>query len=290
VFVVGAHGYVGVRVMIYAADADGEGSTVPEPVAVTRSGTSRGDVASLPWSGVLESLRSETAPAVVWLLDGARDNEVERLQELVAGAPGSTHVVMVSTCTVYGDRGGDLCDERSPLQLITGHAQVKVDCERTLAESGLTWCSLRLGALYGIDDRPDRGERRDRVETWTSQARSTGQVVVPDPKHWRGWLHRDQAARALVRAARKRVEGIINVASSNMTFGQAADLAAAPWGAAVVGSDAPDPCDYRVDAATARTLGLLDEATGENLADVVTAFASPSHPTIHHRGADGQPE
>jgi nucleoside-diphosphate-sugar epimerase len=278
-FVVGGHGYVGCRVMA-AAEADGD-----DPVVVSRSGDTRRGTSSIAWADLERVLRGTAgAVSVVWLLDGAKDEEPRRLRSLVDWAASarlsepsqSAHVVLVSTCTVYGDRGGGECTEDTPLDLVSEHARVKAECEQILAGSRLSWCVQRLGALYGIDDRRVRA---DRVQTWVTQARNEGVVRVPDPAHWRGWLHRDQAARALWRAARDRTVGTFNVASANLRFGDAVALAAAAFGARVVGADKPDPCNYRVDAGRARALDLLDERPGENLAATIRAFVGSLSPT-----------
>lgn len=265
-FVVGGHGYVGSRV-VAAAEADGASVEV-----VSRAGGERFGRPSTPWLELAGRIRQRSEPfAVVWLLDGAKHAEDARLAELVAMAPGDTHVVFVSTCTVYGDQQGRLCAEDTALRLVTAHARLKAGCERLLAESGLSWCVQRLGALYGVDDR---GVRVDRVEKWVTQAARAGVVTVPEPQHWRGWLHREQAARSLWRAGRDRVTGVFNVASANLRFGEAAETAAALFAARVEGDGNPDPCDYRVDASLARERGLLDERPGEDLASTVRAFAA----------------
>ena len=232
----------------------------------------------LPWAGLAKALVDRAPASLVWLLDGAEHAELERLAELLHWAPMGTHVVLVSTCTVYGDRDGSVCDEEQPLDLRTPHARLKAQAEAMLAESTLSWCVQRLGALYGVDDR---GARTDRVEKWVTAAATTGEVHVPDPDHWRGWVHRDQAARSLWRAARSRTAGVFNVASANLTFGQAAGQAAEPFGATVVADEAVDLCDYRIDATKARSCGLLDEFPEENLATTVSAFVRHRYPDRH---------
>ena len=264
-YVIGGHGYVGSRVV---ADAAERGFDV---YAVTRTGTRGQDRPSIAWADLQAELRRQTQPpSAIWLLDGAKHAEVDRLAELIAWAVPGTHVVLVSTCTVYGDQQGHLCAEDVPLQLVAPHARVKATCEQMLADSGLSWCVLRLGALYGVDDR---GIRADRVQKWVTQAAEAGVVTVPEPTHWRGWLHRDQAARALVRAAGQGTTGVVNVASANMTFADAAGMAAGLFGARVEGDGKHDPCNYQVDSTTARQLGILDEHPGEDLLSC-TAFAT----------------
>ncbi|WP_131746332.1 NAD(P)-dependent oxidoreductase [Frankia sp. Cppng1_Ct_nod] len=263
VYVVGGHGYVGSRVVTEA----GRGGVV----VVSWAGDSRRGVPSLAWQEFLDHVESSGPCSVVWLLDGVKHAEPQRLDELLAVASPEAHVVSVSTCTVYGARHDDLCGENEPVQLLTTHARLKAGCEQTLITSGRSWCVLRLGALYGIDDR---GVRKDRIEKWVTQAAGHGTVAVPEPAHWRGWLHRDQAARALWRAASHRVTGLFNVASANLTFGQAARSAADLFGVSVESDGNPDPCSFQINATAARTCGLLDELAGEDLASATASFVA----------------
>ncbi|SRR6266511_1453874 len=265
-YVIGGHGYVGSRVLAEAVD---QGLDVE---VVSRTGGPRQGRSSVAWPDLEALIRRQSHPSVVWLLDGAKHAETDRLAELLTWAPpAGTHVVAVSTCTVYGDQHGGLCAEDTPLQLLTPHARVKATSEQMLADSGLSWCVLRLGALYGIDDR---GIRADRIEKWVTQAAQAGVVTVPEPSHWRGWLHRDQAARALVRAASQRTTGVFNVASANMTFADAAGTVASLFDARVESDGKPDPCNYQVDSTAARERGLLDERPAEDLPSCTRAFAA----------------
>lgn len=252
----GGHGYVGAGV-VTAAEREQRSVTI-----VSRAGDTRDGRSSVAWPDWVRQLDRHTGP-VVWLLDGAKHEEPTRLTEFITTAGPDVHVVLVSTCTVYGNQGDRLCPETAPIALLGRHAQVKFACEQLLARSSLHWSVLRLGALYGPDGR---GVRRDRTQTWVQQAATVGTVVVPDPEHWRGWVHRDQAARALWRVVRDGRTGVFNVASSNATFGQAAASAAGAFGATVVAGDGPDLCSYRVDAAAARAVGILDEQSGEDIA------------------------
>ena len=263
-FVVGGHGHVGARVVAYAAEA-----YVPIEV-VSRAGGERRGVPSLAWSELPGMLAKQCEPgSVIWLLDGAKHDEPQRLAEFVAAAPAGTHVVFASTCTVYGDQHGALCDERVAPQPATAHAMVKAGCERMLADSELRWCVQRFGALYG-----GGGGDSDRVRRWVRQAVADRIVTVPEPDHWRGWLHRDQAARALVRAAADGTEGVFNVASANLRFVDAVKPAAALVNARIAAEGPADLCDYRIDAALARAVGLLDEQSGEDVASTIAAFAA----------------
>lgn len=273
VFVVGGHGYVGWRVVTLGLEA-GE-----DPRIVSRDGGALGGRASLAWADWVRQLAGAGPSSVIWLLDGAKHDEASRLPEMLAAAPPQTHVVFVSSCAVYGDAGGELCSEDHAQQLTTANARIKASSEQLLSASPVSVCVQRLGALYGVDRR---GVRADRVEDWVMQAAGSGTVVVPEPTHWRGWVHADQAARALWRAAARRTAGTFNIASANHTFGEAAGYAALIFAGSVNGDGRPDRCNYRVDSAAARAAGLLDERPGEDLAGAVQSF-------IHERYPDGLP-
>ncbi|PUB30124.1 nucleoside-diphosphate-sugar epimerase [Promicromonospora sp. AC04] len=262
-FVVGGNGYVGSALVGLAPDG---------AVVVSRAGIEPGAIA---WSDLPRALDETIAPVIVWLLDGAKHDEPARLAELIEAVPPGAHVAYVSTCTVYGYQPGDPCAEDTPLELLAPHARVKAAGEQALADAQISTTVLRLGALYGPDPR---GIRRDRVEQWLTEARDHGTVTVPDPAHWRGWLHRDQAARALLAAARMRVAGVFNVSSADATFAGAARPAADWFAAQVVGADAADPLNYRIDSTRAREAGILSVLPDEDLPACITAFAKAHWP------------
>ncbi|GIE93882.1 NAD-dependent epimerase/dehydratase family protein [Paractinoplanes rishiriensis] len=265
-YVVGAQGYLGSRVM---ASALGAGV---EATAVSRSGDTRHGISSISWSQLLKDLSAKPGrrTEVIWILDGAKHNELDRLSDLLGVAGEAIYITAVSSCTVYGDQQGRSCDETTPRSLMTDNAQLKAACEDALEASSVSYSALRLGALYGVDDR---GVRQDRIEKWVTEAAREGSVTVPEPTHWRGWLHREQGARALLRAASRRIEGVFNVASSNYRFGDAAAFAATHFDAAVASDGKDDPMDYRIDSTKAERACLLDQLGGEALPDAVTSFA-----------------
>lgn len=265
IFVVGGHGYVGTRIAAVAQELGGLTH------AVSRQGGTRFGISSTSWSDFLTELPVCDDARVIWLLDGANDDELDRLAELLSAAKSDVSVVAVSTCTVYGNRGDELCSEGMDRQLLAPHAKVKAAVEDALAAAPVTSCAMRLGALYGIDDR---SARPDRIETWVGEARRDGVITVPDPEHWRGWLHRDQAARALYRAAVQRVAGVFNVATANLTFRQAVEPVARGTGAQVRAGSTPDPLSYRVDSRAAVAAGLLDVLPGESLEEATDAYLS----------------
>lgn len=119
IFVVGGHGYVGTRI---AAEVQDTGERVH---AVSRNGGTRFGLPSTSWPDFLTALPEHEDARVIWLLDGANDDEPERLSELLAAVRPDAAVVAVSTCTVYGDRGDEMCTEKFERHLLTSHAKIK---------------------------------------------------------------------------------------------------------------------------------------------------------------------
>lgn len=263
-YVVGGHGYVGSRVIAFAS------LNQHEATAVSRDGDERRGIPSIAWADFIAGQAKRSEPtSVVWLLDGAKHAEPERLEELLGAARPSLHIALVSSCTVYGDRNGESCTEETPLSLVTANAKLKATCEEMVTASHTTWSIMRLGALYGPDDR---GVRRDRVEKWVTEASTEGTVTIPAPSHWRGWLHREQAARSLYRVAIERLGGTFNVSTSNYRLGDAAGFAAALFGATVRDDGKIDPLNYTINAGEARNAKILDERPGEDIASTVASF------------------
>ncbi|MGH3972088.1 MAG: NAD-dependent epimerase/dehydratase family protein [Pseudonocardiaceae bacterium] len=263
-FVVGGRGYVGSEVISLAGN---------DAVVVSRDGAD----GSMSWQRLLAELPTALSPVIVWLLDGAKHDELRHLDSLIEVLPDDSHVVYVSTCTVYGNTGGALCDEGATLSLLAPHARLKASGEAALNDAAIGAAVLRLGALYGADPRVIR---KDRIETWLVEARDHRRVTVPDATHWRGWLHRDQAARALHAAAETRALGVFNVATANATFAGAVTPAAELFNAQIMDADLVDPLSYRIDASKARREGLLTTFPSEDLTACTRAFAAQRWPGV----------
>ena len=166
---VGGQGYVGSRV-VDAAIMEGA-----DPVVISRTGLPRLDRASIAWPDFEALLHEQSGPpVVVWLLDGAKHAETERLGELLSWAPAEAYIALVSTCTVYGDRHGDLCTEQTPLDLVMPHARVKAECEGMLADS----------RLRGVQQLPDRVMNGVNSVAARRRALTRNPVDTSRPANW----------------------------------------------------------------------------------------------------------
>ena len=112
-------------------------------------------------------------------------------------------IIYTGSCSIYGDANGDWINEATTAQPRDEHGAVLLEAERQLlamAGQQRGVCILRLAALYG----PDR-EFEQRF------ARLAGSTQPGRGDRFTNWIHRDDAAAAVVAALDGHWSGIINV-------------------------------------------------------------------------------
>jgi nucleoside-diphosphate-sugar epimerase len=138
-----------------------------------------------------------------------------------AGAVGVRHIVCVSSAMVYGAWEGSPIPltEEAPVRPNTGatYAVHKAEVERLLAE----WKEAHPGSTASIL-RPapvlERGRRDWRAKVWSGAVRVRVRGTGPTAQ----FLHPDDLASAIVLAARRRLDGVYNVAPDGWIPGQRA--------------------------------------------------------------------
>jgi nucleoside-diphosphate-sugar epimerase len=111
---------------------------------------------------------------------------------LARGGSLPQHFVYISTSGVYGDCGGALIDETSPLRPQTDRARRRADAERRLREwgarSGVRVSILRVPGIYAADRLPVA-----RIERGTP-------ALQPQDDSYVNHVHADDLARMIVAA------------------------------------------------------------------------------------------
>lgn len=130
---------------------------------------------------------------------------------------GVPHLVLVSSVSVYGNYDGDWCDEAMPCRPRGAYAESKWGAEQYAQEFVERACNsltiLRFATLYGEGD-PGNVARLIRLI-------ERGRFIWPGPGDTRkSLIHRDDAARACLRAAEQGLAGtaIFNVAAPAVTI------------------------------------------------------------------------
>jgi nucleoside-diphosphate-sugar epimerase len=144
----------------------------------------------------------------------------------IAKEAGVPRVIYASSCSVYGYTKDELYDETSPAVSNYPYGISKLQGEQALmqlVDDQFSVISLRQGTISGYSPRM----RLDLiVNTMFKAAVSGKKITVNNPAIWRPILSIKDAVQAYVRSIESSMDisGIFNVASSNYTVGEVADL------------------------------------------------------------------
>jgi nucleoside-diphosphate-sugar epimerase len=161
-----------------------------------------------------------------------------------------------STCSVYGI-GGDILDERAPLNPVSLYARTKIESEKIILGMGDEYfCPtvLRMGTLYGFSPRM----RFDLVvNTMSMKSHVNGGIQVFGGDQWRPLLGVEDAAEVYIRCLEAKLEDVgnqvFNVGSDDQNYriDEVAQLISEALGGVPISRDQSnlDSRDYRVSFA-----------------------------------------
>ena len=112
-------------------------------------------------------------------------------------------IIYTSSCSVYGDRGGSLVDEETPVQPSSESGKALRETEQILLSGSsekMNVCVLRLGGIYG----PNR-------ELLKIYSRIAGKTLSGNGKEPANWIHLDDIVRGIDFARQHRLQGIYNL-------------------------------------------------------------------------------
>lgn len=113
------------------------------------------------------------------------------------------HVTYLSSAGVYGDQGGELCNELTPPDQTNTANSLLVQAERmvlALNASLVQTCVLRLGGIYGPDKDIPSFIRR-----------AAGCRVPKNGAHINAWVHLEDIIRGVTFAWERRLQGTYNL-------------------------------------------------------------------------------
>lgn len=112
-------------------------------------------------------------------------------------------IIYTSACSVYGDLGGQVVDEDTPVNPSQDNYQILAETEQVLlsqSSSNLKVCVLRLGGIYG----PGR-------ELLKIYSRAAGQTRPGEGKEPANWIHLDDIVGAIEFARHYHLDGVYNL-------------------------------------------------------------------------------
>jgi nucleoside-diphosphate-sugar epimerase len=182
-----------------------------------------------------------------------------------------------STCSVYGI-GGDLLDEKAPLNPVSLYARTKIESEKIILGMGDDYFSptiLRMGTLYGYSPRM----RFDLVvNTMSMKSFTDGQIQLFGGGQWRPLLGVEDAAEAYIKCLEADLRDVgnqvFNVGSDqqNYQIQQVAKIIGTALGDIPISQDNSnlDSRDYRVSfSKLTQTLGFEPQQTIADAARVI---------------------
>ena len=123
----------------------------------------------------------------------------------VAAEAGVQHFVLVSSVSVYGGSGSELCDEASPCRPASAYAESKWRAELRATEvaraTGMGLTILRMATIYGEGDPGNVGRLMRSIDRGRFIWIGTG-------SNRKSLIHREDAARACLVAVTKSGPGI----------------------------------------------------------------------------------
>lgn len=124
-----------------------------------------------------------------------------------AAKPFNTHFVHLSTDFVFDGKAGPYREEDTPNPL-SYYAESKVESEKVVQNSGLSWAILRTIIIYGVVD----DVQRSNLVLWTKSSLEEGKAINVITDQYRSPTLAEDLADACIAACLKKANGIYHVA------------------------------------------------------------------------------
>lgn len=173
-------------------------------------------------AGLSNDPMAELDPAMNFVANAAVPSYLAYLAKLA----GVRRMIYASSCSVYGYKVNELCDEEAPVAPAYPYGISKLQGEQgvlRMGDDGLSVIALRKGTICGYSPRM----RFDLVvNTMYKSCLQDNRIVVNNASLWRPILDMRDAVSAYLRAiqADYSISGVFNVASDNYTVGQMGDM------------------------------------------------------------------
>ncbi|MEJ7602650.1 MAG: SDR family oxidoreductase [Kofleriaceae bacterium] len=200
---------------------------------------------------------------------------------------GVARFVFASSCSVYGARGQQRCDEATPPDPLTQYARDKLACERLMFADGgaMAVTAVRAATVSG----PAPRLRLDLVvNRMTATAYYENEVVIADPETVRASVHVDDLAAvyaALLDRPPEQIAGrVVNVAAGSWRLGDlAVDIAARAGARWRCSGGSIDRRSYAVACTELVRLGIAVTRTPLDAAsELMDRFAAGVYPGAPH--------
>lgn len=127
---------------------------------------------------------------------------------------GIKQFLYASTCSVYGDSSeAVLVESSTKMKPVSLYGDTKLKSELEIMKTGVKYCILRLGTLFGYSQRM----RFDlAINLFIAKAIKDEEITVFGGEQYRPFLHVEDAADGFIKALEGKWYGIFNVAIRNI--------------------------------------------------------------------------
>lgn len=147
----------------------------------------------------------EKEPEACWAVN------VNAVQFLVdACGRANTHFIQLSTDFIFDGTYGPL-DEMAIPHPVNRYGESKLEAERIIQQSHLSWCILRTVLVYGVT--PDMS--RSNIVLWVKKSLEEGKVIQVVNDQWRTPTLAEDLAMGCALAASKRASGIFHISGKD---------------------------------------------------------------------------
>jgi len=166
-------------------------------------------------------------------------------------------IIFLSTCSVYGQHDG-IADENSLVNPLSLYAQTKLATEKFLQNKNSL--IFRLGTVFGVSDTHSRLRMDLVVNYMTGTALTEGKLTVFGGEQWRPLIHVKDIAQIVVDNLDKDINGIYNVATTNIQIKDLAKIISGLTSCEIewTGKQFEDMRNYRASTEKAEKAGIMN--------------------------------
>lgn len=137
------------------------------------------------------------------------------IRDFCDGITDNTHIVFMSTCSVYGAQDG-LLNEDSSTNPLSSYASTKLRAEEHVLKKNGT--VFRLGTVFGLGDTYSRIRLDLVVNVLTMKAVKEGKIRINGGNQWRPIIAVKDIAGYITEACEKKISGVYVLSKENVVI------------------------------------------------------------------------
>jgi dTDP-4-dehydrorhamnose reductase len=139
-------------------------------------------------------------------------SNVEAVKHLIASCQkANIHLIHVSTDFIFDGTRGPLDETEKPAP-VNFYGESKLEAEKLLQNSSISWCILRTVLVYGVT----RDMSRSNIVLWVKKSLEEGKAIQVVNDQWRTPTLAEDLAEGCYLAAKKKAKGIYHISGKDL--------------------------------------------------------------------------